>query len=93
MADIKVRDNEYTQAADALGTICGQLTACMDGYCAAVQYIKDNAIKDVLIDKELAEIKESVMAIRAKLESGVADLQSNCGEYVQQIDEADTYLY
>lgn len=93
MADIKVRDNEYTQAANAVGNISGKLASYMDEYCAAIAFIATSAIQDRLITDALQDISTTVAEVKARIEEAAGTLQSDCGAYVSQIDAADTYLY
>jgi hypothetical protein len=93
MADIKVRDNEYTQAANALGNISGKLASYMDEYCAALAYVSASAIQDTLITAALCDVSAKVLEIKSSVETTATNLQSECGNYVTQIDAADTYLY
>jgi hypothetical protein len=93
MADIKVRDNEYTQAANALGNINAKLSACVDEYCAVLAYVSANAIQDTLITNALQEIGSKAAEVKATIAQAATSLQSECGNYVAQIDAADTYLY
>jgi hypothetical protein len=93
MADIKVRDKEYTQAANALANISGKLAGCVDEYCAVLAYVGANAIQDTLITGALYDISTRAAEIKATIETAASSLQSECGNYVSQIDAADTYLY
>jgi len=93
MADIKVRDREYTQAANAVAKTSAKLVGYMDEYCAALKYVSENAIKDRQITYALEDISSKVAAIRQNIEEAAEGLKSECSNYVARIDAADSYLY
>lgn len=91
--NIIVFDEEYAYAAKEILDYGNALISYIDKYTKLVNRILEKAIIDVEISLRVLGIVNRVEALKSVLETISKEASSLCKSYVEEIDNADKYLY
>ncbi len=91
--DLIVFDQEFNYAAKQIRNYSDALNHRMDKYTSILREITASAIQDELIVARLEDLASAVEAVRTQVEGAGKTAGRLCTSYVQQIDEADRFLY
>ena len=91
--NLLVKDDEYLTVEYKAKKYGAFLAESCAYYNKILQYIVTNAVKDQLISDGFNGILEQVLPIPDRLTTWKDDMSSSLGTYMQEIDEADSFLY
>lgn len=87
-------DDDYIQD---VGTLCRQrgekLEEILTSYLDILQEIRDEAVMDGAICASLEAYKECASMISGQLETISEQIQNVCKAFINEINEADSYLF
>jgi methyl-accepting chemotaxis protein len=93
LPDIKVKDEEYADAANELSELGEEFAAALQQYSEILEYIAENALSSVEMSRELRSNSQRALSARSAVKDVNEKLVRECREYVSKIDQADQYLY
>lgn len=91
--DVIVFDEEYMNASKEMKDYCEALINKIDSYSKSVNVILEKAINDEKISENLRDIISHVETLKTEIEAIGQKASEACRDYVNEIDEADRFLY
>jgi hypothetical protein len=93
MAELIVRDEEYTALAGLYNAFFEKLEGGITAYCNTLDSVAANGIKAGEAHDKLVLLKDSAAALKGTVEPLVSAAADKYFSYCDRIDEIDKYVY
>jgi hypothetical protein len=91
--DLYIVDSSYSALGKKLSAYAIFLSDCAKEYIDILNYLKDTAIPSGNIHSQLSGLQKVVSKLPDEIKSVGDKANKLCGNYISEIDEADSFLY
>ena len=88
-----IHDTEIAGASNLVSTYAERLMQMIDQINTALKTVTETAIKDQAISPELGRIAEKLDGMKQPIENLAEAVREDSRSFLQEIDEADQFLY